>query len=107
MIIGANSLTNQLGAYLTSVTGSPTLLDSGTVGNIPTVSLLQNFENNNSDTITNLQQQVQQITDSANAYATALRSQFVASESAIAGLQAEQQQLAAVFGFSTTSTKGS
>ena len=107
LFIGANSLTTQLGSYLTSVTGNPTLLNSGTVGTIPKVSLLQNYENNNTDTITNLQQQIKQITDSANAYATALRSQFVASESAIAGLQAEQQQLAAVFGFSTTPTKGS
>jgi flagellar hook-associated protein 2 len=107
LFIGSNSLTTQLGGYLTTVTGSPTLLNAGPVGTVPTVSLLQNYENNNTDTITNLQQQITQITDSANAYATALRTQFVASESAIAGLQAEQQQLAAVFGFSTTPTKGS
>jgi flagellar hook-associated protein 2 len=107
LIVGATSLTNQLGSYLATVTGSPTLLDSGPVGNVPTVSLIQNFENGNNDTITNLTQQVSQISDAANQQATALRAGFVASETAIAGLQAEQQELASVFGFSTTSSSSS
>jgi flagellar hook-associated protein 2 len=104
LIIGASSLTNQLGEYLATVTGSPTLLNAGPVGNVPRVSLMQNFESGNTDTITNLEQQVSQITDEANQQATSLRDGFVASESAIAGLQAEQQELASVFGFSTTSS---
>ncbi len=104
LITGANSLTTQLGTYLTSVTGSPTLLNAGPVGIVPAVSLLENDESGNTDTISNLQQQVAQITDEANQQANALRSGFVASETAIAGLQAEQQELASVFGFSTTST---
>jgi len=107
LIVGANSLTTQLGSYLTSVTGNPTLLNSGTVGNIPSVSLIQNYENSNDDTITNLQQQVQQITDAANQYADTLRSEYTGDEATIAGLQAEQQELAAVFGFSTSSTSSS
>ncbi len=77
------------------------------MGNVPAVSLIQNFENGNTDTITTLQQQVSQITDEANAQATSLRDGFVASETAIAGLQAEQQELASVFGFSTTSSSSS
>jgi flagellar hook-associated protein 2 len=104
LIVGASSLTDQLGSYLATVTGSPTLLNAGPVGNVPAVSLMQNDENGNNDTITNLQQQIQQITDAANAQANSLRSGFVASETAIAGLQAEQQELASVFGFSTTSS---
>jgi len=104
LIVGASSLTDKLGSYLATVTGSPTLLDSGPVGNVPTVSLIQNFENGNNDTITNLEQQVTQITDAANESATAMRSQFVASETAIAGLQSEQAELASVFGFSTSSS---
>jgi flagellar hook-associated protein 2 len=104
LLVGANSLTTQLGSYITTVTGGPTVLDSGPVGNIPSVSLIQNYENGNNDTISSLQQQVQQITDEANQQANALRSQFVASESMIAGLQSEQQELASVFGFSTTSS---
>jgi flagellar hook-associated protein 2 len=104
LIVGANSLTDQLGSYLATVTGAPTLLNAGPVGTVPAVSLLQNDENGNNDTITNLQQQVQQITDAANAQANNLRSGFVASEAAIAGLQAEQQELASVFGFSTTTS---
>ncbi|MGC2243260.1 MAG: flagellar filament capping protein FliD, partial [Candidatus Aquilonibacter sp.] len=107
LIVGANSLTTQLGEYLAGVTGSPTLLNAGPVGNVPAVSLIQNFENGNTDTITNLQQQVSQITDEANQQATSLRDGFVASETAIAGLQAEQQELASVFGFSTTSSSSS
>jgi flagellar hook-associated protein 2 len=107
LITGASSLTQQLGSYLASVTGSPTLLNSGPVGNVPSVALIQNFENGNNDTVENLQQQVSQITDEANQQATALRDGFVASETAIAGLQAEQQELASVFGFSTTSSSGS
>jgi hypothetical protein len=74
---------------------------------VPSVALIQNFENGNNDTVENLQQQVSQITDEANAQATAMRDGFVASETAIAGLQAEQQELASVFGFSTTSSSGS
>ena len=104
LIVGASSLTQKLGSYLATVTGSPTLFNAGPVGNAPAVSLIQNFENGNTDTITNLEQQVSQITDEANSQATSLRSGFVASERAIAGLQAEQQELASVFGFSTTSS---
>lgn len=104
LLVGSNSLTTQLGSYLTTVTGGPTLLDSGTVGTIPAVSLIQNYENGNNDTISSLQQQVTQITDSVNQQANILRSQFVSSESAIAGLQSEQQELAATFGFSTSSS---
>lgn len=107
LLVGANSLTTQLGSYLTTVTGSPTLLDAGPIGTIPRVSLIQNYENGNNDTISTLQQQVQQITDEANQQANALRAGFVSSETQIAGLQAEQQQLAAVFGFSATSSSSS
>lgn len=107
LLTGANGLTNQLGSYLTTVTGSPTLLDSGPVGTIPRTALIQNYENGNNDTIANLEQQVTQITDEANQQANALRSEFVSSETQIAGLQAEQQELASVFGFSATSSSSS
>ena len=107
LLNGANGLTTVLGTYLTSVTGAPTLLDSGPVGLVPTVSVLQNFENNNTDSIQSLQQHVQEITDSANLQANNLRSQFVASESLIAQLQAEQQQLAAALGFTVSSSSSS
>jgi len=107
LIIGAQSLTTQLGSYLTTVTGGPTLLASGTVGTIPSVSLIQNDENGNNDTITSLEQQISQITDEANQQANILRSGFVSSETAIAGLQVEQQELASVFGFSATSSSSS
>jgi flagellar hook-associated protein 2 len=107
LLVGANSLTTQLGSFLTTVTGNPTELNAGLVGTVPTTSLIQNFENQNTDTITNLQQQVTQITDSANQFANTLRAQFTASEAAIAGLQAEQQELGAQFGFSTTNSSSS
>jgi flagellar hook-associated protein 2 len=107
LLTGSNGLTSQLGAYLTGVTGAPTILDQGVVGTVPAVSLINNYETTNSDAITNLQQQIQQLTDNANAQANNLRSQFSASESAIAELQAEQQQLAAALGFTVSSSSSS
>ncbi len=104
---GTNGLTNVLGNYLTSVTGAPTLLNSGPVGLIPTVSIIQNFENANTDRISNYQQQIAQITDMANQQANNLRSQFVSSEGLIAQLQAEQQELGAALGFSVSSSSSS
>ncbi len=94
---GANGLTTQLGTYLTGVTGFPTLLNSGPVGNIPTVAIIQSFENTNSSQITTIQQQVQQITDNANQQANLLRQEFVATETQLAGYQALQSQLAGFF----------
>jgi hypothetical protein len=93
-----------LGSYLTGVTGAPTLLNSGPVGNIPTVSVIANFETTNTDAISSYQQQIQQLTDNANLQANTLRAQFVASESLIAGLQSEQQELAAALGFTVSSS---
>ena len=104
LLNGANGLTNVLGSYLTNVTGSPTLLDSGPAGIVPTVSVIQNYENSNTDALQSLQQRVAEITDSANLQANNLRSQFVASETLIAQLQSEQQQLAAALGFTISST---
>ncbi len=107
LLNGANGLTTQLGTYLTGVTGAPTILDSGPVGNIPATSIIQNYENTNTDTIQSLQQQITQITDNANEQANSLRSQFVASETLIAQLQAEQQTLAAALGFTVSSSSSS
>jgi flagellar capping protein FliD len=107
LLTGANGLTSQLGAYLTGVTGAPTILDSGVVGTVPAVSLINNYETTNTDSITNLQQQIQQLTDNANSQANNLRAQFTASEAAIAQLQAEQQQLAAALGFTVSSSSSS
>jgi flagellar hook-associated protein 2 len=101
---GSSGLTTVLGSYLTSVTGAPTLLNSGPVGNIPTVSVIANFETTNTDAISSYQQQIQQLTDNANLQANTLRAQFVASESLIAGLQSEQQELAAALGFTVSSS---
>jgi flagellar hook-associated protein 2 len=107
LLSGASGLATQLGSYLTGVTGAPTILNSGVVGNVPAVSLLNNYETTNTDSITNLQQQVQQLTDNANAQANNLRAQFTASETAIAGLQSEQQELAAALGFTVAPTSSS
>ena len=104
LLNGASGLTNQLGNYLTTVTGAPTLLDSGPVGTIPSISVIQNYENANTDQIQAYQAQIKQITDAANQQASNLRTQFVASESLIAQLQAEQQQLASALGFTVSSS---
>ena len=92
-----SGIIGQLGTYLTGVTGQPTLLANGLVGTIPSVAMIQGFENTNSDQITSLQEQVQLITDSANAYADQLRREFSASEAQIAGFQQLQSSLAGFF----------
>ncbi|MDQ2865179.1 MAG: flagellar filament capping protein FliD [Candidatus Eremiobacteraeota bacterium] len=94
---GANSLTTQVGTYLTGVTGFPTLLSTGTVGQVPTTSLMQNYENSITAEISSAQEQITQITDDANLQADGLRAQFVGTETTIAGLQSEQSQLAGFF----------
>jgi hypothetical protein len=94
---GSNSLTNNLGTYLTTVTGLPTLLNSGTVGDVPDTGILSGFENANNAQIQNIQSQVTQITDNANQQANLLRQEFVSSESQIASYQALQSQLSGFF----------
>lgn len=106
VINGAQGLTNQLGAYLTGVTGLPTQLNSGLVGNIPSVSIIQGFENSNTSEIAQLQEELKTITNNANQQADALREQFVASETAIAGYQALQQQVSSAFGLTGSSSSG-
>jgi flagellar hook-associated protein 2 len=107
LLTGANGLTAQLGTYLTGVTGAPTILNSGVVGVVPATSLIANYEQTNTDAITNLQQQIQQLTDNANAQANNLRAQFTASETAISELQSEQSELAAALGFTVSSNSSS
>ena len=83
-------LTNQLGAYLTGVTGTPTTLVSGLVGSIPTVSLLQSDEDAATAEITGLNQSIKHVTDAANAQADLLRAQATASEALVSKYQSEQ-----------------
>jgi flagellar hook-associated protein 2 len=94
---GANGLANQLGSYLTGVTGFPTLLNSGPVGNVPTTSVMSGFEESNTDNITNVQQQIAQITNNANMQANQLRAEFVNTETQLAEFQALQSQLSSFF----------
>ena len=92
-----NGVIGTLGAYLTGVTGQPTTLSVGLVGTIPQTSILQGYENSNSNQITSLQQQVKLVTDSANQYADQLRQQFTSYEGQIAQYQSLQSQLAGFF----------
>ena len=96
-IFGSSGTIGSLGAYLTGVTGQPTTLYSGLAGTIPSVSLLQNFENSNSSELTSLQAQVKLVTDGANQYADQLRAQFTSYEGQIAQYQSLQSQLAGFF----------
>jgi flagellar hook-associated protein 2 len=97
LISGSQGMVTEMGTYLTGVTGLPTQTESGFLGTIPTISLMQGDENANSSIITSIQQQIQQIQDNANQQADALRAEFVATESALAGYQALQQQLSGFF----------
>ncbi len=98
LFVGASSVITGLGSYLTTATGLPTQLASGTAGTIPAQSLFSLYTQETSDQITSLQQQIQLVTDQANAQADALRAQFTASEGTIAQLQSEQSSLGALTG---------
>ncbi|HXF33680.1 MAG TPA: flagellar filament capping protein FliD, partial [Candidatus Acidoferrales bacterium] len=87
---GINAL---MGAFLTGVTGIPTLLASGTVGTIPQTSLIQADEDQNTTQITGLQQLIKQIQDNATSQANLLQSEANNAETAIAGFQAQQQSI--------------
>ncbi|MDE2482979.1 MAG: flagellar filament capping protein FliD [bacterium] len=96
---GATSLTQQLGSYLGQVTGLPTLLNSGLVGVLPagSTAIIQGFENTNTDSITSIQDQIKQVTDTANQQADMLRAEFTATEGQLAVYQSLQSQLAGFF----------
>ncbi len=102
LLNGAQGLTNQLGSYLTYATGLPTLLNNGIVGTVPSVSLLQTFQNQNTNQITQLQSQVAQIQDNANQQANTLRQEFVQTEATLAQYQSLQSQLAGFFNGSSS-----
>jgi flagellar capping protein FliD len=97
LLSGSQGLVTQMGTYLTGVTGLPTQTATGFVGTIPSVSILQGFENSNSSQVTSIQQQIQQIRDNANQQADALRAEFVNTETQLSGFQALQTQLSSFF----------
>lgn len=97
LLNGTNGLVTQMGTYLTGVTGLPTQTANAMLGNIPVVSLLQGFENSNNSIVDSIQQQITQIQNTANQQADALRTEFVSTESQLAGYQALQQQLGSFF----------
>lgn len=99
----AEGIVTQVGTYLTGVTGVSTITASALLGTPPTISLIQGFENAIQSQVTNLQTQVTQIQDNANQQADQLRAEFVASETAISGYQALQQQLGSFFNSGTSS----
>ena len=99
-----NGLTNQLGAYLTGVTGTPTSLITGLVGSIPAVSLLQGEENAATAQITGLNQSIKNVTDKANAQADLLRAQATASEALVSKYQSEQTYANQLSGTSSSSS---
>jgi flagellar capping protein FliD len=88
--MSTSGLTNQLGTFLTGVTGTPTSLISGLVGSIPVVSILQSDENAATAQITGLNQSIKNVTDRANAQADLLRAQATASEALVSKYQSEQ-----------------
>jgi len=97
LISGSQGMVTKMGTYLTGVTGLPTQTETGFLGSIPSVSLIQGFENTNDSQITSIQTQIQQIQDNANQQADALRAEFATTESTLAGYQALQQQLSGFF----------
>jgi len=107
LFTGANSIVNQIGSYLTSVSGLPTQLTSGIAGTIPTQSLFAMLSSENSDQISSLQQQIALVTDQANLQANMLRTEFSNSETQIALLQSMQSSLGVLGGSSSSSSSSS
>jgi flagellar hook-associated protein 2 len=97
LLTGTQGMVTQIGTYLTSVTGLPTLASNGLLGTIPSVSLIQGFENANTSEIDNIQQQITQIQSNANMQADQLRTEFVNTETQLAGYQSLQSQLGSFF----------
>lgn len=99
IFVGATSITNNLGNYLGQVTGLPTLLQNGIIGTLSqgSTSIIQGFENTNTDSITSIGQQIQLVTDNANQQADQLRTEFVNTEATIAQYQSLQSQLSGFF----------
>jgi len=96
LFTGSTSIVGQLGVYLTSVSGLPTQLTNGVAGAVPAQSLFTTLTDETADQITSLQTQIKLVTDQANMQADQLRAEFVASETAIAQLQAIQGELGAL-----------
>jgi flagellar hook-associated protein 2 len=96
LFTGTSSIIGQVGAILTNATGLPTQLKGGLDGTVPTQSLFSTIEEGNTNIISSLQEQIQTVTDQANAQADRLRAQFTASEGQIAQLQSEQSSLSSL-----------
>ena len=94
---GTQGVVQTMGTYLTGVTGLPTQTSTGLLGSIPSVSLIQGFEDSNNSVVSSLQEQITTIQNNANMQADQLRTEFVQTESTLAGYQALQQQLGSFF----------
>lgn len=97
LINGPNGLVQQMGSYLTGVTGVPTYTATALLGSIPSVSLIQSFENANTSSVQSIQEQIKQIQDNVNMQADQLRQEFTAAEANIAQLQSLQSQVGSMF----------
>lgn len=94
---GQTGITDSLGSYLAQATGSPTLLNDSVVGSTTSgYSILLNIEQNNTDSITSLNTQIKLINAEATFQANSLRTQYSASESQIAELQALQGTISSI-----------
>lgn len=97
LLYGTQGLVQQMGTYLTGVTGLPTQTQTGLLGTVPPTSLMLGFQQANDAQVTSIQEQVQQIQENANMQADQLRAEFVQTETSLAGYQALQQQLGSFF----------
>jgi flagellar hook-associated protein 2 len=93
LFTSTGGLIGQLGSYLTSVTGNPTLLNQALVGTIPQSALLSTVEEANTNQINSTQTFIQLLTDRANAQANQLRAEFTSSETLASQYQSDQQTL--------------
>ena len=87
---GASNFVNQLGTYLTQVTGTATQVATGLAGTAPITSTLAAVTNQNLSIIDQTNKQLAQIMAQVTAQANLLTTEFNSSETQLAAIQQEQ-----------------
>ncbi len=90
---GASNFVNQLGTYLTQVTGVATQVSTGLAGTAPLTSTIAALTAQNSNIIAQTNTQLTQIEAQVTAQANLLTTEFNASETQLAALQQQQSYI--------------
>lgn len=98
---GASNFVNQLGTYLTQVTGTATPVATGLAGHAPVTSTLAAITNQNQNIIQQTNKQLARIMAQVTAQANLLTTEFNASEVQLAQIQQQQSYVSQLSGTSS------